>query len=62
MRAISLACYSAPEQRGLTKLVGITRAHIAGPQIVNKLARCEEGRIRRCAVAVILLPTLLGVV
>jgi 2,4-dienoyl-CoA reductase-like NADH-dependent reductase (Old Yellow Enzyme family) len=47
---------------GITKLVGITRAHTADPQIANKLARCEEDRIRRCAVAVILLPTLLGVV
>ena len=45
---------------GDTKLVGIARAHIADPQIVNRLARGEEDRIRPCAATVILVLTLLG--
>ncbi len=35
-------------QHGLLSLVGMTRAHIADPHIVNKLARGEEERIRPC--------------
>ena len=33
---------------GLLDMVGMTRAHMADPQIVNKLARGEEDRIRPC--------------
>ena len=33
---------------GLLDMVGMTRAHIADPQIVNKLAGGEEERIRPC--------------
>lgn len=33
---------------GLVDMVGMTRAHIADPQIVNKLMRGEEDRIRPC--------------
>jgi 2,4-dienoyl-CoA reductase-like NADH-dependent reductase (Old Yellow Enzyme family)/pyruvate/2-oxoglutarate dehydrogenase complex dihydrolipoamide dehydrogenase (E3) component len=33
---------------GLLDMVGMTRAHIADPQIVNKLMRGEEDRIRPC--------------
>lgn len=33
---------------GLVDMVGMTRAHIADPQIVNKIMRGEEARIRPC--------------
>ena len=33
---------------GQLDMVGMTRAHIADPQIVNKIARGEEDRIRPC--------------
>ncbi|MCX7382756.1 MAG: NAD-binding protein, partial [Alphaproteobacteria bacterium] len=33
---------------GLLDLVGMTRAHMADPQLVNKLARGEEDRVRPC--------------
>jgi len=33
---------------GLLDMVGITRAHIADPQIVNKIAAGEKARIRPC--------------
>jgi len=33
---------------GLVDLVGMTRAHIADPHLVNKLQRGEETRIRAC--------------
>ena len=35
-------------KEGLLDMVGMTRAHIADPQIVNKLMRGEEERIRPC--------------
>jgi len=35
-------------REGLLDMVAMTRAHIADPQIVNKLARGEEERIRPC--------------
>jgi hypothetical protein len=33
---------------GLLDMVGMTRAHIADPQLVNKLARGEQDRVRPC--------------
>lgn len=33
---------------GILDMVAMTRAHIADPQIVNKIRRGEEGRIRPC--------------
>ena len=33
---------------GLVDMVGMTRAHMADPQLVNKLARGEEARVRPC--------------
>jgi len=33
---------------GLLDMVGMTRAHMADPQLVNKLARGEEHRVRPC--------------
>jgi N-methyl-L-proline demethylase len=35
-------------REGIADLVGMTRAHIADPEIVNKIARGEEARIRPC--------------
>jgi 2,4-dienoyl-CoA reductase-like NADH-dependent reductase (Old Yellow Enzyme family) len=35
-------------REGIVDLVGMTRAHIADPQIVNKLMRGDEDRIRPC--------------
>jgi 2,4-dienoyl-CoA reductase-like NADH-dependent reductase (Old Yellow Enzyme family) len=35
-------------REGIVDLVGMTRAHIADPQIVNKLMRGDEERIRPC--------------
>ena len=35
-------------REGLIDMVGMTRAHMADPQIVNKIARGEEERIRPC--------------
>ena len=35
-------------QEGLLDMVAMTRAHIADPHIVNKIARGEEDRIRPC--------------
>lgn len=35
-------------REGIVDLVGMTRAHIADPQIVNKIMRNEEARIRPC--------------
>lgn len=35
-------------KEGLVDMVGMTRAHIADPQIVNKMMRGEEDRIRPC--------------
>ncbi len=35
-------------REGIVDLVGMTRAHIADPDLVNKIARGEEARIRPC--------------
>ncbi|MGB5705928.1 MAG: hypothetical protein WBM41_03800 [Arenicellales bacterium] len=43
---LSTARYAIRE--GLLDMVAMTRAHIADPQIVNKLERGEEDRIRPC--------------
>jgi 2,4-dienoyl-CoA reductase-like NADH-dependent reductase (Old Yellow Enzyme family) len=43
---IATARYAIAEN--MLDLVGMTRAHIADPEIVNKLARGEEERIRPC--------------
>ncbi|TKT74582.1 FAD-dependent oxidoreductase [Aquamicrobium sp. LC103] len=43
---LSTARFAVAE--GLVDMVGMTRAHIADPQIVNKLMRGEEDRIRPC--------------
>ncbi|NGO50830.1 NADH:flavin oxidoreductase [Allomesorhizobium camelthorni] len=43
---IATARYAIAEN--MLDMVGMTRAHIADPQIVNKLARGEEERIRPC--------------
>ncbi|WP_342643853.1 FAD-dependent oxidoreductase [Rhodoligotrophos ferricapiens] len=43
---IATARYAVRE--GIVDLVGMTRAHIADPHIVNKIARGEEDRIRPC--------------
>ena len=43
---IATARYAIRE--GLLDMVAMTRAHIADPQIVNKLAQGEEDRIRPC--------------
>jgi 2,4-dienoyl-CoA reductase-like NADH-dependent reductase (Old Yellow Enzyme family)/thioredoxin reductase len=43
---IATARYAIAE--GLLDMVAMTRAHIADPQIVNKIARGEEDRIRPC--------------
>lgn len=43
---IATARYAISE--GLLDMVAMTRAHMADPQIVNKLARGEEDRIRPC--------------
>lgn len=43
---ISTARYAIRE--GLLDMVAMTRAHIADPQIVNKIMRGEEDRIRPC--------------
>ena len=43
---IATARYAISE--GLLDMVAMTRAHIADPQIVNKIARGEEDRIRPC--------------
>lgn len=46
IRDIATARHAVRE--GIVDLVGMTRAHIADPDIVNKLARNEEDRIRPC--------------
>jgi 2,4-dienoyl-CoA reductase-like NADH-dependent reductase (Old Yellow Enzyme family)/thioredoxin reductase len=46
IRDIATARYAISEN--LVDMVGMTRAHIADPQIVNKLVRGEENRIRPC--------------
>jgi 2,4-dienoyl-CoA reductase-like NADH-dependent reductase (Old Yellow Enzyme family)/thioredoxin reductase len=43
---IATARYAIAE--GLLDMVAMTRAHMADPQIVNKIARGEEDRIRPC--------------
>ena len=43
---LATARYALAE--GLLDMVGMTRAHMADPQIVNKLARGEEDRVRPC--------------
>ena len=35
-------------REGIVDMIGMTRAHIADPDIVNKIARGEEDRIRPC--------------
>jgi 2,4-dienoyl-CoA reductase-like NADH-dependent reductase (Old Yellow Enzyme family) len=43
---LATARYAIAE--GLLDMVGMTRAHMADPQLVNKLARGEEDRVRPC--------------
>ena len=43
---VTNARYAVAE--GLVDMVGMTRAHMADPQIVNKIVRGEEERIRPC--------------
>jgi 2,4-dienoyl-CoA reductase-like NADH-dependent reductase (Old Yellow Enzyme family)/thioredoxin reductase len=43
---LATARYAIAE--GLLDMVGMTRAHMADPQLVNKLARGEEARVRPC--------------
>jgi 2,4-dienoyl-CoA reductase-like NADH-dependent reductase (Old Yellow Enzyme family) len=43
---LTTARYAIAE--GLLDMVGMTRAHMADPQLVNKLARGEEERVRPC--------------
>lgn len=47
-RITDLATARHAIREGLLDMVAMTRAHIADPQIVNKLTRGEEGRIRPC--------------
>lgn len=47
-RIIDLATARYAIREGLLDMVAMTRAHIADPQIVNKLERGEEDRIRPC--------------
>lgn len=47
-RITDLATARYAVQEGLVSLVGMTRAHIADPHIVNKLARGEADSIRPC--------------
>lgn len=47
-RITDLATARYAIREGLLDMVGMTRAHMADPQIVNKLMRGEEERIRPC--------------
>ncbi|MEM7426249.1 MAG: NADH:flavin oxidoreductase [Pseudomonadota bacterium] len=47
-RISDLATARYAVEEGLVDLVGMTRAHIADPHIVNKLTAGEEDRIRTC--------------
>jgi 2,4-dienoyl-CoA reductase-like NADH-dependent reductase (Old Yellow Enzyme family) len=47
-RILDVATARRAIREGQVDLVGMTRAHIADPQIVNKLMRGEEDRIRPC--------------
>lgn len=47
-RILDVATARRALREGLVDMVGMTRAHIADPQIVNKLMRGEEDRIRPC--------------
>ena len=47
-RIIDLSTARHAIQEGLLDMVAMTRAHIADPEIVNKLTRGEEHRIRPC--------------
>ena len=46
---------------GVVDMIGMTRAHMADPHIVNKLMRGEEERIRPCVGAGYCIDTLFGV-
>ena len=48
-------------ESGVVDMIGMTRAHMADPHIVNKLMRGEEERIRPCVGAGYCLDTLFGV-
>lgn len=48
-------------EAGLVDMIGMTRAHMSDPHIVNKLMRGEEERIRPCVGAGYCLDTLFGV-
>jgi len=47
-RILDVATARRALREGHIDMVGMTRAHIADPQLVNKLARGEEDRIRPC--------------
>ncbi|MDH2405270.1 NADH:flavin oxidoreductase [Bradyrhizobium sp. SSUT18] len=47
-RITDLATARFAVREGMLDMVGMTRAHIADPEIVNKLARGQEDRIRPC--------------
>ena len=47
-RILDVATARRAIREGMVDMVGMTRAHIADPQIVNKLMRGEEERIRPC--------------
>ncbi len=47
-RILDVATARRAIREGQVDMVGMTRAHIADPQIVNKLMRGEEDRIRPC--------------
>jgi 2,4-dienoyl-CoA reductase-like NADH-dependent reductase (Old Yellow Enzyme family)/pyruvate/2-oxoglutarate dehydrogenase complex dihydrolipoamide dehydrogenase (E3) component len=47
-RILDVATARRAIRDGHVDMVGMTRAHIADPQLVNKLARGEEDRIRPC--------------
>jgi 2,4-dienoyl-CoA reductase-like NADH-dependent reductase (Old Yellow Enzyme family) len=47
-RILDVATARRAIREGHVDMVGMTRAHIADPQIVNKLMRGEEDRIRPC--------------
>ena len=47
-RILDVATARRAIREGHVDMVGMTRAHIADPQLVNKLARGEEDRIRPC--------------
>jgi 2,4-dienoyl-CoA reductase-like NADH-dependent reductase (Old Yellow Enzyme family) len=47
-RILDVATARHAVKDGLVDMVGMTRAHIADPQIVNKIMRGEEERIRPC--------------